>query len=77
MTFQDWLRANQPLLAAAVLPESFAVVRDGMALAWDAAIVAALEQVPGGDTCRPADVADAIRSLTEEPLQPFHSSEKP
>jgi hypothetical protein len=38
VTFHDWLRKTQPLLAPEVLPDSMALVRDGMGLAWDAAV---------------------------------------
>jgi hypothetical protein len=45
MTFQDWLRKTQPLLAVKELPENLALVRDGMGIAWDAAICEAMNIV--------------------------------
>jgi hypothetical protein len=49
VTFRDWLRKTQPLLAPEVLPEHMALVRDGMELAWDAALESALAHIPRDD----------------------------
>lgn len=60
MNFDDWW-ANDPLPGNTVGKGG---IRACCVKAWNAALEAAARgAVPGGDTCRPADVADAIRDL--------------
>lgn len=76
MTFDDWIKATQPLLSAAVLPESLAVVRDGMRLAWDAAIEQAIEILPAHVQCD--EEGRAIAALhSESPCRNSHSTNTP
>jgi hypothetical protein len=62
--FRDWLKATQPLLAAPGADKVWPCVVDGMELAWDAALSAAIDALPQGhiDPC-----AEAIRALKSPP----------
>lgn len=60
--FEVWLEHEMPFVFAGSAGV-FRNVRDGMELAWDAAVKAAIDKLPGGDTCRPSEAADAIRAL--------------
>lgn len=33
--------------------------------AWNAALASAVARLPGGDTCRPEDIADILRGLMD------------